>query len=223
MCTIYNDSQIYMRQITISNQVYDVQHFKIVCGRVPKNYLFIYCLYYKSNTLSNSVPILRVPLYNISQGSADKGYCEYVEKVDGIIDNYLEWNRLVSDDWELAFKISLKTLLNRLLSENKSSENRWRNFFRDALNRIFSFDRFIFTPSVGWTTSVPAELSLEFHGPGRNMTANGLNKFVNQEVIPIIEDQVKLVTNQSKKENIAAFLARVNIFSDRIMSRIWVM
>ncbi len=48
------------------------------------------------------------------------------------------------------------------------------------------------------------------------MTANGLNKFVNQEVIPIIEDQVKLVTNQSKKENIAAFLARVNIFSDRI-------
>lgn len=73
-----------------------------------------------------------------------------------------------------------------------------------------------FIPSVGWTTSFPAEISLEFHGPGRNITAKDLNKFVRQEVIPIIEDQLKLVTTQSNNENVAAFLARVNIFSDRI-------
>lgn len=36
--------------------------------------------------------------------------CEYVTKVDEIINDHANWNRLVSDDWEFAFKISLKMM-----------------------------------------------------------------------------------------------------------------
>ena len=74
--------------------------------------------------------------------------CEHIEKVDKIIDNHPEyWNRLVLDDLEFAFKINLKALLNRLLSEDKESENRWRNSFKEILNKFFLFDRVVFFPS----------------------------------------------------------------------------
>jgi len=142
---------------------------------------------------------------------------EYVEKVDEILYAHTEWQRLVSDDLAFAFKISLKVYLNRLLSTDKESDNRWRVFFREALLRFSSFDRFIFTPSLGMqTSSFPPEIILEFHNPGRNMPASELAKFVRDEVIPIIEDKVKLVNEKSREEGIIRFLNRANSFIDTI-------
>ena len=138
--------------------------------------------------------------------------CEHIEKVDKIIDNHPEyWNRLVLDDLEFAFKINLKALLNRLLSEDKESENRWRNSFKEILNKFFLFDRVVFTAGISWSASFPAEISLQFRSPGVNVHA--MMKFVTQEVIPIIEDQLELVKEQ---KNFLARFAKVNNFLDRI-------
>jgi hypothetical protein len=41
--------------------------------------------------------------------------CEYITRVDEIINAHPNWNRILLDDWEFAFKISLKILLNRLI------------------------------------------------------------------------------------------------------------
>ena len=142
---------------------------------------------------------------------------EYFEKVDEILNTHGEWQGLVSDDLAFAFKFSLKVYLNRLLSTDRESDNRWRVFFREALLKFSSFDRFIFTPSLGMQTpSFPPEILLEFHNPGRTMPASELAKFVRDEAIPIIEDKMKLVNEKGREEGIIGFLNRANSFIDRI-------
>jgi hypothetical protein len=60
------------------------------------------------------------------------------------------------------------------------------------------------------TPSFPPEITLEFRDAGRNITARNLERFLRGGVIPLIEDQLRLMDDQTTNPTVAEFLETVN-------------
>jgi hypothetical protein len=94
--------------------------------------------------------------------------CEHMEKVEKILDEEINWDKLVSEDWKFSFSLSITGLLNRLpmmLNQAKGLEKKWKDYF-DKVSEIFSVNKFIFVPEVGHgNTTIPHRITLEFNTP----------------------------------------------------------
>jgi hypothetical protein len=66
------------------------------------------------------------------------------------------------------------------------------------------------------TPSFPPEITLEFHDSGRYIKARELEKFLKQDIIPVIRDHLKLVNDKSRDPTVIRFLQVVNRFLKRI-------
>ena len=77
--------------------------------------------------------------------------CEHMEKVEKILDEEIDCDRLGADYWKFSFGLSVMGMLNRLQmtsNQTNSLESRFRDYF-GKVSDIFSFDKFIFVPSLG--------------------------------------------------------------------------
>ena len=66
------------------------------------------------------------------------------------------------------------------------------------------------------TPSILPEITLEFRDADRNITARNLERFLRGDVIPLIEDQLRLVNDQTNNPTVVGFLETVNRFLRKI-------
>lgn len=135
--------------------------------------------------------------------------CEHFEKVEKILNEEgVNWDNLVANDWKFSFELSVKGMLHRLLiTPNANSlENKWRDYF-GKISDIFSFDKFIFVPSLGiGTVSSPHHIKLEFNTPSGKTSGDSLREYLKNTILPIIETEIQLVDDKNKRARITEFL-----------------
>jgi predicted transcriptional regulator len=133
--------------------------------------------------------------------------CEHIQKVEEIIDQSISWDALAAKDWRWSFGITLKVLINRLLSNDMISRERWNNSFLSVAS-ILRVERFRFTPTLGHTVSFPNHIELKVEGSGIGISSVVLSEYLQGSLIPILDDKLKLVEGEA--------LQRLRTFSDRI-------
>jgi hypothetical protein len=66
------------------------------------------------------------------------------------------------------------------------------------------------------TPSFPPEITLEFRDAGRIITARNLERFLRGDVISLIEDQLRLMNDQTNNSTVVGFVETVNGFLCKI-------
>lgn len=125
------------------------------------------------------------------------------------LDEEIDWERLVVDDWKFSFVLSVMGMLNRLhmtSNQTNSLEKRFRDYL-GKVSDIFSFDKFIFVPSLGMgTPSSPHRITLEFNSPSGKISGDTLSGYLNGTILPIIESKLQIVDDKTKRAKITEFL-----------------
>ena len=142
--------------------------------------------------------------------------CEHMEKVEEIIENG-GWDKLVTEDWEFAFVLNIRGLLNALSSNQEVSKYKWRSFFLKISEGI-SANKFVYHPNLPGPGSVaPEYIQLEFRQSLGNITPNHLTEYLQNSIIPLIEGKLRLVSgNESVK--IGEFLERLKNLNSYLRS-----
>jgi hypothetical protein len=134
--------------------------------------------------------------------------CEHIQKVEETIDQNIDWDALAAKDWRWYIGITLKALINRLLSNDTISQDRWNTSYLRAAS-ILEIDRFRFTPTLGMQTiSFPPHIKLGVEGGGVSISSEVLSEYLQGSLIPILDDKLKLMDGE--------VLQRLRTFSDRI-------
>jgi hypothetical protein len=143
--------------------------------------------------------------------------CEFMEKVEEIIKK-VGWNILVTEDWEFAFELNIKGLLNALSLNQEDFKEIWRTYFLEV-SKGFSVEKFVYHPNLpGPGSVVPAYIQLELLRSPGNINPYHLAEYLQNHIIPIIEGKLRLVSG-NKFVKIGEFLERIRNLNSYL--RLW--
>jgi hypothetical protein len=116
--------------------------------------------------------------------------CEYMDKVDQIIEEDIGWEEIIRKDGMWSFGISLRGMLNRLPSKDEDSKAHWNDCLTQAMGML-QFDRFVFIPTLGMqTVTFPPHIELRIGKVGTGLSSKQLAEFLRESIIPVLEGKL---------------------------------